>query len=103
MDRSSGHDSLGFAALIIGCLLVLAVEPFEWIDIRSSDGPWALLAGFVIAIAAGVALCTLVQRPSCRGRVIWPAISREHHPSELRRLLLSPNCRLRGFPDDPRS
>jgi hypothetical protein len=41
-----------FAALMLGCLMVLAVQPFQFVDIQRPLGPWVLLSGFTLAIPA---------------------------------------------------
>jgi hypothetical protein len=87
----------GFAAMMMGNLMVLAVEPFEWIDPQRGVGVWVLLGGFAIAIPAFVGLCLFARCPRCRARVIWHAVSKREHPRGVNGLLLSPECPFCGF------
>jgi len=98
----TGHRSVigvGNALLLLGCLLVLAVEPFEWIDLRRPAGPWVLFTGFAVAIPAFIGLCVFVRCPRCRTRVIWHAVSKDAHPRGLNGLLLATKCPFCGFPE----
>lgn len=83
---------------VIGNVLVLAVEPFEWIDPAQPASIWVLLAGFAIAIPAYAGLCAFVRCPRCRMRIIWMAVSKAPHPIGLNTLWWAPQCPCCAYP-----
>jgi hypothetical protein len=100
--RWTGHHraiAVTFALLMLGCLMVLAVEPFGWVDIMRPVGSWALLTGFALAIPAFVGLCVFVRCPRCRVRLIWHAVSKNSHPRGINNIMLAPKCPFCGFPE----
>ena len=96
----TGHQAaIGnvFALCMLGCLMVLAVEPLEWVDLNRLIGPWVLISGFALAILAFVGLCVFTRCPRCRARVIWHAVSKDPHPRAANGLLIAPKCPSCGF------
>ena len=95
------HRAIGatFAVFILGSLLVLAVEPLEWIDVQRPIAPWLLLTGFAVAIPAFIGVCVCVRCPQCRARLIWHAVSKDAHPRGLNGILLATKCPFCGFPE----
>src|SRR5207247_1966532 len=87
------------ALFLLGCLIVLSVEPFEWVDPMRPIGPWAFLTGFALAIPALIGLCVFVRCPRCRVRLVWHAVSKDAHPRGLNGLLLATKCPFCGFPE----
>jgi hypothetical protein len=98
----TGHRraiGLVFALFMLGCLMVLSVEPFEWVNIMRPVGPWVLLTGFALAIPTFVGLCLFVRCPRCRTRIIWHAVSKDAHPRGINGMLLASKCPFCGFPE----
>lgn len=96
----TGHHvgiAVVFGFCLVGCLMVLSVEPLEWIDLNRPVGPWVLLSGFALAIPAFVGLCAFVRCPRCGARVIWQAASREAHRHGTSGLLAASQCPRCGF------
>ena len=100
--RWTGHHraiAVTFALLMLGCLMVLAVEPLEWIDVQGPIAPWIFLTGFALAIPTFVGLCVFVRCPRCRARLIWHAASKDAHPRGINGILLATKCPFCGFPE----
>ena len=96
----TGHHraiSVAFAMFMLGCLMVLAVEPLEWVDIMRPVGPWVLLTGFALAVPAFVGLCVFIRCPQCRVPLMWHAVSKHAHPLGIKGILLAPKCPFCGF------
>jgi DNA-directed RNA polymerase subunit RPC12/RpoP len=102
----TGHQvgvGVAFGVCMIGCLMVLSVEPLEWIALDRPLRPWVLLTGFGLAIPAFVGLCAFVRCPRCRARVIWHAFSRDSHPHGTSGLLAAARCPHCGFSCVPKA
>jgi hypothetical protein len=96
----TGHQAtigVVFALCMLGCWMVLAVEPLEWVDLNRPIGPWVLIIGFALAIPAFVGLCVFVRCSRCRARVIWHAVSKGSHPRGTNGLLIAAKCPSCGF------
>ena len=96
----TGHQTaigVVFALCMLGCLMVLSVEPLEWVDLNRPIGPWVLLSGFALAIPAFIGLCAFVRCPRCRARIVWHAVSRDAHPRGTNGLLIATKCPICGF------
>jgi len=86
-----------FALCMLGCLMVLSVEPLEWVDLNRPLGPWILLSGFGLAIPAFIGLWLFVRCPRCRARIVWHAVSRDAHPRGTNGLLMATQCPICRF------
>jgi len=98
--RWTGHQAVitsVFGLGMVGCLMVLSVEPLEWIDLNRPIAPWVLLSGFTLAIPALAGLCLFLRCPQCRERVVWNAVSKGSHPGGMNALLASAQCPSCGF------
>src|SRR5262249_46379140 len=87
-----------FALFMLGCLMVLAVEPLEWVDVTQPAGPRLLFTRFATAIPTFVSLCVFVRCPHCRVRLVWHAVSKDAHPRGIAGLLQAATCPFCGFP-----
>jgi hypothetical protein len=79
----TGHQTaiaVAFALCMLGCLMVLSVEPLKWVDLNRPLGPWVLLSGFGLAIPAFIGLCVFVRCPRCDACIVWHAVSRAAYP-----------------------
>jgi len=92
-----------FALFMLGCFMVLAVEPLEWVDIMQPVGPWLLLVGFATAIPTFVSLCVFVRCPHCRVRLVWHAVSKDAHPRGIAGMLLAATCPFCRLPESTAS